>query len=549
MSVKKGIFWNLKGDALAGVVVFLIALPLCLAIAQASQAPLFSGIVAGIIGGIVIGALSKSQLSVSGPAAGLVAIVIAAIASLGDFKIFLLAVFLAGGIQFVLGLVKAGSFAAYFPNNVIEGMLAGIGLTIIIKQIPDATGGWGKINEPAGIKDADDGFSFSEVVHALSSWEYIEPMSIIITVIGLGILILWTKPFMKRFQLLPAGLVVVVMGTLINILLGDKLPHISLGESHKVTLPIPTSFSEFIAQFQLPDFSALGNIKVWETALIIAVVASIETLLCVEATDKMDPFKRTTPGNRELLAQGTGNMLSGLIGGLPITSVIVRSSANVNAGAATKLSTMVHGVLLLLCVATIPTILNHIPKAALAAILIFTGYRLASPKVFKHMWHAGRKQFIPFLVTVLAVFALDLLKGVALGLIISIFYILRQNLKTPYFFNRTEYNQNDGNVIRIELAQELSFLNKAHVKQMLANLPDRSTVVIDASNTVYIDFDVLEELKEFRDVISKENNIKTEFEGFKPEHEIVNTRNEKKDDFANYDEFMQHYLKVEKSKE
>ncbi|MGN6436091.1 MAG: SulP family inorganic anion transporter [Agriterribacter sp.] len=546
MSTRKGMFSNLKNDVLAGVVVFLIALPLCLAIAQASQAPLFSGIVSGVIGGIVIGILSKSHLSVSGPAAGLVAIVITAIATLGSFKVFLLAVLLAGAIQFALGLLKAGSFAAYFPNNVIQGMLAGIGLTIIIKQIPDATGGWGKINEPIGIKDADDGFNLKEILHSLSSWEYIEPMAIIIAVIGLFILFLWTTPALKRFQIIPAGLLVVVLGTLINIILGDRLPHLSLGESHKVTLPIPNNFSEFIAQFQLPDFSAFSNSKVWETALVIAAVASIETLLCVEAVDKMDPLKRITPGNRELLAQGTGNMLSGLTGGLPITSVIVRSSANVNAGAKTKLSAIVHGILLLGCVATIPTILNHIPKAALAAILIFTGYKLASPKVFKHMWKAGRTQFIPFLATAVAVFAMDLLKGVALGLIISIFYILRQNLKIPYFFNRTEFHEKEGNVIRIELAQELSFLNKAHIKQMLANLPPKHTVVLDASNTAYIDYDVLEEIKEFRDVISVENDIHAEFEGFKPEHGIENTRHETKDDFADYDEFMRHYLKASK---
>lgn len=539
MSKHKGIFWNAKRDLMAGLVVFLIALPLCLAIAQASQAPLFSGIVAGVIGGIVIGFLSKSPLSVSGPAAGLVAIVIVAIEKLGAFDIFVCAVIIAGVLQLLLGLLKAGTVATYFPTNVIEGMLAGIGLTIIIKQIPDATG-YGNKQEMAGVADADDGFLISSITDAL---QHIEIGAVIITLVGLGILIMWSTKGFKKVQLIPAGLLVVVVGTLLNLLFKGSFTDLYLNDTHLVKLPIPASAGEFFQQFKLPDFNGFKNPLVWQTGLVIAVVASIETLLCIEATDKLDPLKRNTSGNSELVAQGIGNVASGFLGGLPITSVIVRSSANINAGALTKLSTMVHGTLLLVCVATIPAILNYIPKAALAAILIFTGFRLARPAIWIHMWHAGRKQFIPFVATAIAVVATDLLKGVALGLIISIFYILRQNLKTPYFFNRSEYHGNND-VIRLQLAQEVSFLNKASIKLTLGHLPENSVVVLDAANTVYIDYDVLEEIKEFRDFGAPDKNIQVKFLGFKKEHGISNTHKEDQDDYASYEDFMENYLKV-----
>lgn len=537
-SIGKSPFWNLKGDLLSGVVVFLIALPLCLAIAQASQAPLFSGIVAGVIGGVVIGFLSKSPLSVSGPAAGLVAIVIGALQQLGAFEIFLCAVVVAGFFQLILGLLKAGSIASYFPTSVIEGMLAGIGITIIYKQIPDATG-YGNPNAAAGMVDAEDGVAFSNITEAL---KHIEPGAVILTLLGLGLLILWTtKPF-RKVQLIPAGLMVVIICTLVNTLFAIVAPDLYLSNSHLVQLHIPDSASEFFGQFISPDFSGFTNPLVWQTGLVIAVVASIETLLCIEATDKLDPLKRTTSGNKELLAQGVGNMASGFLGGLPITSVIVRSSANINAGAKTKIATITHGILLFVCVASIPAILNLIPKAALAAILIFTGYRLARPAIFKHMWHAGKKQFIPFVITVIAVFALDLLKGVALGLLISIFYILRHNLKTPYFFNKTV--SGDSNVIRLELAQEVSFLNKASIKLTLDHLPENSTVVFDGSNTVYIDYDVLTEIEEFREVVSKERNITVKFIGFAADIGLENTHKESGDDFVDYNEFLNDYLKI-----
>jgi MFS superfamily sulfate permease-like transporter len=514
MSKEKSIFANAKSDLTAGLIVFLIALPLCLGIAQASNAPLFSGIVAGVIGGIVIGFFSKSQLSVSGPAAGLVAIVIGAIEKLGAFEIFLCAVIIAGAIQLILGFVRAGSIANYFPSNVIEGMLAGIGLTIIIKQIPDAVG-YAKPAHGAGMEDADDGFSFQAIADAVN---HVEIGSIIIAFVGILILALWTTKGLKKAQIIPAGLLVVVIGTLLNQLFQAVVPSLYVSGSQLVRLPVPGSVSEFVGQFKLPDFSGFSNPAVWSTGLVIAVVASIETLLCIEATDKLDPQKRYTSGDAELKAQGIGNMLSGFIGGLPITSVIVRSSANINAGAKSKLSAITHGVLLLVCVATIPFILNLIPKATLAAILIFTGYKLCRPAVFRHMWHAGLAQFLPFVITAAAVVFLDLLKGVGLGMAISIFYILRNNLRIPFFYQRTVYESSE--VVCLELAQEVSFLNKASIKKTLETIPEGSKVILNATNTEYIDYDVLELIKEFHLTKAPDRDIKMSLVGFKHTYDL-----------------------------
>lgn len=517
MSIKNNKFWNLKNDLIAGVIVFLIALPLCMAIAQASGAPVFSGIIAGVVGGVIIGFLSGSNLSVSGPAAGLVAIVAVAITSLGDFSIFLCAVMVAGLIQLILGFVKAGGIANYFPTNVIEGMLAGIGLSIIISQLPYAVG-YLDPKHTVGIDDheAGGGFTTAFFTDALT---HINIGAVIITIVGLGILAAWNLKSMKKMQMIPAGLLVVVIGTLLNMLYNAIAPNLYLGGERLVKLDVPSSINSFFDQFTLPTWSGFLNPAVWQTGLIIAVVASIETLLCIEATDKLDPLKRVSSGNRELKAQGIGNLLSGLIGGLPITSVIVRSSANINAGGKTKISTIAHGVLLLVCVATIPFILNYIPKASLAAILIFTGYRLARPAVFKHMWHAGLAQFIPFVATAIAVVVLDLLKGVGIGLVISIFYILRNNLRMPFFFKRNVYN-NGQEVVHLELAQEVSFLNKASIKQVLENIPENSTIVLDATHTSYIDFDVLEMINEFHKSKAPDRGIKMSLIGFKNAYNI-----------------------------
>lgn len=514
---KAGFFANIKNDAIAGVIVFLIALPLCLGIAQASGAPLFSGIVAGIVGGIVIGALSGSQLSVVGPAAGLTAIVLAAIGELGAFDVFLCAVMAAGAIQLLLGFLRAGSIANYFPNSVIEGMLAGIGLTIIIKQIPEALGYDGKGHE--NMVGAEDGFTLEYVT---SAFNHVETGAVIISVVALGILILWTtKPFQK-LKLLPAGLMVVVLGVLINELFKMQGSALYLGQIHLVSLPIANSVGEFFGQFSTPDFTALANPKVWQVAVTIAVVASIETLLCIEATDKLDPMKRYTPTDRELKAHGIGNMVSGLLGGLPMTSVIVRSSANINAGAKSKTSTIIHGTLLLVCVGTIPVVLNMIPKASLAAILIFTGYKLCNPKTFKHIYkEGGWGQFVPFVATALAVVSLDLLKGVGIGLLISVVMLLYKNMGIPFFFRRTV--SRNGELIEMKLAQEVSFLNKAGIKMALEKLPEGSKVVIDASESEYIDFDVLELIREFHSSKAADRDIEMSLVGFKNIYKLPRT--------------------------
>ncbi|MFY7840184.1 MAG: SulP family inorganic anion transporter [Lacibacter sp.] len=509
-----------KTDLLAGLVVFLVALPLCLGIALASGAPLFSGIITGVIGGIIVGFLSGSNLSVTGPAAGLTAIVLAGITSLGSYDLFLLSVVIAGGFQLLLGIIKAGTISNYFPSNVIEGMLTGIGVIIILKQIPHAVG---------YDKDSEGDFAFIEnntghntltaITDAINSVHY---GAIIITVICIGILIAFNKiAFLKKIKLIPGGLVAVIAGVVINEIFIASGSILAVQKEHLVNLPIPGSFKEFLGQFSMPDFKGITNGSVWILGATIAVVASIETLLCLEASDKMDPLKRYSSGNTELRAQGIGNILAGLIGGLPMTSVIVRTSANINSGGRTKLATIAHGLFLLLAVVSIPTILNKIPLAALAAILIMIGLKLASPKVFKHMWHNGKFQFIPFIVTVLAVVFTDLLKGVGIGLVVSILFILRGNMKLAYFFRKDRHRE--GELIKIKLAQEVSFLNKAAIKQTLVHLPDNSRVIIDASETVYIDHDVLELIKDFVEFTSADKNIKVDLVGFKEAYKIENT--------------------------
>ncbi len=512
---------SFRKDALAGLIIFLIALPLCLGIAQASGAPLFAGIVSGVIGGIVVGFFSKSHLSVSGPAAGLIAIVVGAIQGLGSFEIFMCAVVVAGAVQLLLGLLRAGTIANYFPSNVIEGMLAGIGLTIIIKELPNAVG-FVKGAQGGGMADADDGFQWHDITDALSR---IEPSAAIISVVGITLLALWSTKAFKKIALVPAGLLVVLIGTLLNELFIAAGHDMALEPTHLVRLPIPASFADFVSQFRMPDFHGFANPAVWKTGVVIAVVASIETLLCIEATDGMDPHRRYTPGNAELRAQGIGNILGGFIGGLPITSVIVRSSANVNAGAETKRSTIIHGSLLLVCVALIPALLNHIPKAALSAILLYTGYRLCRPSVIRHMWAGGWTQFIPFAVTALAVVSLDLLKGVGIGLAISIFYMLRQNLRIPFFYQRSTYS--NGDLIKLTLSQEVSFLNKAAIKETLRQVPKGASVIIDASGTEHIDFDVLDIIRDFAKTHAPDMGIKVSLIGFRNAYDLPKVQSER----------------------
>ncbi len=519
MTKKINLFANLKSDFASGLVVFLVALPLCLGIALASGAPLFSGIISGIIGGIVVGYLSKSHLSVSGPAAGLTAIILVAIIDLGSFNAFLLAVLISGIIQLILGFIKAGSISNYFPNNVIEGMLAGIGVIIFLKQIPHALG-YDKdyIGDLAFIQP-DGENTFSEIVAVIG---HVNLGAVIISIVSLLILIVWGKiPSLKKIKLLPPALVAVVSGILLNEFFIQSGSDLAILNRNLVNLPIPTTFDEFTNIMVTPDFSAISNSKVWIVGITIAVVASIETLLCIEAADRMDEQKRYTDTNVELKAQGIGNIISALLGGLPMTSVVVRTSANNTAGAKSKMSAIIHGILLLLSVLVIPIVLNKIPLATLAAILLLIGYKLANPSKLKHFWKKGKYQFVPFIATVTAVVFTDLLKGVALGMIISIVFILKGNMQRAYRFRKEEYN--DGDIIQIDLAEEVSFLNKAAIKLTLEAIPENSKVKINASNTVYIAHDVLDLINDFKKIRAKDENIKVNLIGFKSKYNLENT--------------------------
>lgn len=474
---------NLKRDIPASIVVFLVALPLCLGIALASGAPLFSGLLAGIIGGIVVGALSGSQLSVAGPAAGLTVVVLNAISTLGSFETFLLALVLAGVFQIIFGLIKAGTIGNYFPSAVIEGMLTAIGIILIMKQLPHAVGYDADFEGDEGFAQTDADNTFSAISSALARINF---GAVIIAGISLLLMIYW--PRFKKLAVVPAPLLVVLTGVILGLVF--KNSGLALLQKQYVHIPVVNSAHEFFALFKSPNFSMIGNKAVWITAITIAIVASIETLLSLEAVDKIDPIKRISPTNRELVAQGIGNMVSGLLGGLPMTAVIVRSSANVNASARTKMSSIMHGTLLLLSLLFIPFALNYIPLACLAAILLTTGYKLAKPALFKHMWQQGLSQFIPFAATIIAVILTDLLIGVGIGMVIGVFYILRINLRNPYFYKIT--TSGTKKVITIRLAEEVSFLNKAAIQVTLTSLPSGSEVIIDGTNSRYIDPDVLE---------------------------------------------------------
>ncbi|MEH6308123.1 SulP family inorganic anion transporter [Olivibacter sp. CPCC 100613] len=480
---------DLKYNLPASVVVFLVALPLCLGIAMASGAPLFAGLLTGIIGGLVVASISGSQLSVSGPAAGLTVIVFGAIQSLGSYHVFLLAVVLAGMIQLVLGMIKAGTIGNYFPSAVIEGMLAAIGITIILKQLPHALGYDADFFGDESFKQLDGDNTLLAIQVALRA---IHLGAFIITALSLLILIYWPK--LKRLSAIPAPLVVVVFAVLLNLVF--KGTTLEINPKHLVEIPVVNSFGEFLGLFQFPDFKAIANYDVWIIAFTIAIVASLETLLSIEAIDKLDPYKRVSPTNRELVAQGIGNMTSGMLGGLPLTSVIVRSSANANSGGKTKQSAMLHGFWLLLALLIIPVIINMIPLACLAAILLITGYKLAKISLFTHMYRRGLDQFIPFIVTILAVVFTDLLKGVGIGMVVAIFYILRNNMRNPFGYDLEESNGNKK--IKVYLSEEVSFLNKAAIQQSLYNLPkDVTHIIVDGTNSRFIDKDVVQVIKDF----------------------------------------------------
>jgi len=492
-NVKPGIFANLKDDLPASLVVFLVAMPLCLGIALASGAPLFSGIIAGIVGGIIVGALSGSQLGVSGPAAGLAVIVLTAIQDLGAYNIFLVAVVIGGIIQLVLGFLKAGIIGYYFPSSVIKGMLAGIGIIIILKQIPHAFG-YDKDYEGSLAFNQPDGHNtLSELFYMFQA---VSPGAVIITLISLIILILWEQPFMKTksFTKVIQGPLVAVISAIVMGLILQATPY-ALKAEQMVSIPVADSLSGFFSQFTFPDFSHLTNPAVYITGITIAVVASLETLLCLEATDKLDPYKRVSPANLELKAQGVGNIISGLIGGLPITQVIVRSSTNIQSGGKTKLSAIAHGFLLILSAMLIPNLLNLVPLASLAAILFLVGYKLAKPVLFKEMYAAGKEYFIPFMVTILGIVFTDLLMGIGLGMVVAIFYILYKNYQKPYLLDVSKGP--NGEVIRLELSEDVTFLNKANILKTLDQMPNNTKVIIDASRCVEIEHDVNEIIEDF----------------------------------------------------
>ncbi len=488
------IFKNLKSDFPASIVVFLVAVPLCLGIALASGAPLFSGIIAGIVGGILVGALSGSSLGVSGPAAGLAVIVLTAIQDLGAFEIFLLAVVIAGVIQFLLGVLQAGIIGYYFPSSVIKGMLAGIGVIIFLKQIPHAFG-YDKDYEGSFAFNQPDGHNtISELWYM---FEAVTPGAIIITAVSLFILILWEQKFMKKIQMfryIQGPLVAVTVGIFLNMIFSGNL---ALDPEHMVAIPVADSLSGFFSQFTFPDFSQITNPKIYTVAFTLAIVASLETLLCLEATDKLDPEKRISPANKELRAQGIGNLVSGLIGGLPVTQVIVRSSTNIQSGGKTKMSAILHGFILLFCAMSIPFVLNMIPLACLAAILFVVGYKLAKPVLFKQMYKLGWSNFIPFIVTILGIVFTDLLIGIAIGMAVAIFYILYNNYKIPFLFEKDEHLP-EVDTIRLELSEDVTFLNKANIQRALNEIPHGTKVIIDASKSVNMHPDVIEIIEDFK---------------------------------------------------
>lgn len=492
-----GFFANIKNDLPASMVVFFVAVPLCLGIALASGAPLFSGIIAGVVGGIVVGAISNSSLGVSGPAAGLTVIVLSAIQQLGAFEIFLVAVVLAGIFQIILGFLQAGIIGHYFPSSVIKGMLTAIGIIIILKQIPHAFGYDADYEGDLSFVQADGENTFSELFNMLG---YITPGAVVITLISIAILFIWEAHLSKKytiFKIIQGPLVAIVVGVAYQLISKAYFPSWSLEQKHLVSVPVSSSLTEFLSNFSFPAFGAILNPEVWIVAITLAVVASVETLLSVEATDKLDPYKRTTNTNRELVAQGSGNLISGLIGGLPVTQVIIRSSANIQSGGKTKLSTILHGILLLVCVVSIPAILNLIPLAVLAAILFSVGYKLAKPATFRQMYNLGWSQFLPFMATIAGVVFTDLLKGIGIGMVVAVIIILRNSYRNSHFLHKE--SDNNGHRIKMTLAEEVIFLNKGSIARELSQIQPGTDVTIDMSKSVIVDHDVLELIKEFKE--------------------------------------------------
>ena len=488
-------FKHIKQDLPASIVVFFVALPLCLGIALASGAPLFSGIIAGIVGGIVVGMASGSRLGVSGPAAGLAVIVFDAIATLGSWELFLCAAVLAGVFQIALGYLRAGFVAYFFPTSVITGMLTGIGLLIILKQLPYLLGWHADFLGEQAFQQFNGENTFSAITHAISQ---ISLPALLISAFSLALLVVWDKyltPKHKIFQLIQGPIVVVLLGIVFTVILNQASAPLSVDQL--VSLPVISSFTDLTNEMAFPAFEQMFSLDVLTVAAVMAIVASIETLLSVEATDKLDPQRNTTPTNRELKAQGLGNIFSGLLGGLPVTQVIVRSSANIAFGARSKLSAIMHGFFLLIAVVAIGGLLNLIPLASLAAVLIIVGYKLAKPATFSVMYRAGWEQFLPFMATIIVMLVTDLLSGVIAGLAVSVFFTLKHSYKNSFHFRDTVENQNDLETHHIVLAEEVSFFNKPSILKKLNSLPENSKVILDFTNSKSVAFDVIELVKDF----------------------------------------------------
>ncbi len=484
-------FRHLKDDLPAGIVVFLVALPLCLGVALASGAPLFSGLIAGMVGGLVVAWLSGSQLSVSGPAAGLTVIVFNAIETLGSFQGFLVAVVLAGIMQLIAGFLKAGVIGAFFPSAVIKGMLAAIGLILIIKQIPHATGYSENFGGPEAYSEADAHELFLPILDAFSS---ISHGVMLICTVALLILIIWERPWFKHQQflkLIPGPLIAVIWGVIYNLAAERWAPDWAVSAVHLVNVPVSNNVGEFLSNFSFPDYSYWTNPQVYLIAATLAIIGSLETLLSLEAVDKLDPLKRTAPTNRELKAQGVGNIISGLIGGLPITAVIVRSSGNIYAGGKTPLSSFIHGLCILLSVMFFASYINYVPLGCLAAILLHTGFKLAKPALFMDFYRKGWSQLLPFVITISAILTTDLLKGMAIGLIVGLFFVIKANYRAAITMTQ------NGSSYRLTLNKDVAFLNKALLRKLLLHVKPNSTLIIDASRSQFIDHDIVETIDDF----------------------------------------------------
>lgn len=507
---------NVPRDLTSGLVVFLVALPLCLGIAVASGTPPISGLIAGIVGGLVVGSISGSHTSVSGPAAGLVAIVLAQIAALESFEAFLFATFLAGIMQIGLGIARAGALSAFFPSSVIRGLLAAIGVILILKQIPHLVG---HDNDPEGemsFNQPDEHNTFSEIGELFSG--DFHTGAAVVGFICITFLIGWNSSKVLKKTGIPGPLAVVILGVVLQWLFRGWGDAWRVGADHLVKIPIAETTTDLVKFFTFPDFTVWNNPQLYLAAVTIALVASLETLLNLEAVDKLDPENRNSPPSRELVAQGAGNMVSGLIGGLPVTSVIIRSSVNVNTGVKTKLSALFHGFLLVVMVGVFPQLLNTIPLASLAAILIVTGFKLASPQLFMRMWNEGRYQFIPFIITLVAIVFSDLLIGILIGLAVSALFILNSNLRRP--IRRIVETHLDGDITHVELANQVSFLNRAALDKLFTEAKSGSHMLLDASATDYIDPDVLSMIRDFKDKGGPARDVKVSLRGFRSKYQL-----------------------------